>query len=94
MLLFYLGEVHADLRKASNYYLSLSKTEKGINIGVDAQYMGREARGINDYQRVAEQANAVFKEVCTENGELRMSVWTGSKPITKNEEILVSYGKG
>lgn len=94
MLLWYLGEVHAEHRDNSDYDLSLFKTSGGINIGVDAQYMGNEARCINDYRGIGERPNALFKEVSNNKGELRMSVWSGSKGIAKNEEILVSYGKG
>jgi hypothetical protein len=94
MLLWYLGEVHMEPREGSDYDLSLMKTNGGVNIGIDAQYMGNEARCINDYRGVAERPNAVFREVKSDKGELRMSVWSGSKGVGKNDEILVSYGKG
>lgn len=94
MLLWYIGQVHAEPRDSSDYDLSLIKTSDGINIGVDAQVMGNEARCINDYRGVAERPNTLFKEGRTTNGELRMSVWTGSRGVMKGEELLVSYGKG
>jgi len=94
MLLWYLGEVHMELRETSDYDLSLMKRNDGVNVGIDAQYMGNEARCINDYRGVAERPNALFKEVRSDSGELRMSVWSGSKGVAKNDEILVSYGKG
>lgn len=92
-ILFYLGEVHADPREASNYDLSLFRTQEGISIGVDAQKMGNEARFINDYRQVAAKPNAIFKEVRTEDGELRMGIWSATTEIKKGGEILVSYGK-
>ena len=92
-ILFYLGEVHADAREASNYDLSLFRTQEGISIGVDAQKMGNEARFINDYRQVAAKPNAIFREVRTEDGELRMGIWSATTEIKKGGEILVSYGK-
>ena len=92
-ILFYLGEVHADAREASDYDLSLFRTQEGISIGVDAQKMGNEARFINDYRGVAAKPNAIFKDVRTEDGELRMSIWSATTEIKRGEEILVSYGK-
>ncbi|KIM29096.1 hypothetical protein M408DRAFT_68691 [Serendipita vermifera MAFF 305830] len=94
MVLWYLGQVHGESRNSSDYDLSLIKTSDGINIGVDAQFQGNEARCLNDYRGIAERPNAVFKEGRTERGELRMSVWTGSKAVIKGQELLVSYGKG
>lgn len=122
MLLFYIGEVHAQDRD-SDYDLSLLRiplqrpTGPGksdllyslpasvdtqiqspeawvINLGVDAARIGNEARCINDYRGIAQRPNAVFKLVRERNTrEVRMSVWT-SRALAKNEEILVSYGKG
>lgn len=83
-----------ELRETSDYDLSLMKTNDGVNVGIDAQYMGNEARCINDYRGVAERPNALFKQVRSDKGELRMSVWSGPKGVAKNDEILVSYGKG
>ncbi|PVG02294.1 hypothetical protein CPB86DRAFT_780712 [Serendipita vermifera] len=110
LILFYIGEVHAETRETSDYDLSLLKTTSDdgsftVHIGIDAQCMGNEARFINDYRGVKERPNAVFKEVVvvvsnrggkgdSGGGELRMSVWSGSKPIGKGDEIVVSYGKG
>lgn len=55
--------------------------------------MGNEARFINDYRGIANKPNALFKEIRTASGEMRMSVWSGSETIPKGKEILVSYGK-
>ena len=93
-ILFYLGEVHADAREASDYDLSLFRTQEGTSIGVDAQKMGNEARFINDYRGVTVKPNAIFKEVRTEVGELRIGIWSATTEIKKGEEVLVSYGKG
>ncbi|TFK57494.1 hypothetical protein OE88DRAFT_1651236 [Heliocybe sulcata] len=90
----YSGEVHADERQ-SDYDLSLYRSQDGnVNIGIDACKMGNEARFINDYRGIRSKPNAVFQERRADSGELRMSVWTSSLPLKKNEEILVSYGKG
>ncbi|KAG8801876.1 hypothetical protein FRC17_006534 [Serendipita sp. 399] len=108
MIVYYFGQVHAEQRPTSDYDLSLlqlpchsgtSATNPNennyIHIGIDAQLMGNEARCINDYRGITQKPNALFKEVKHPlTGELRMSVWSGTKPIAKHEEILVSYGKG
>ncbi|KZT74883.1 hypothetical protein DAEQUDRAFT_720067 [Daedalea quercina L-15889] len=90
----YIGEVHCDDRLGSDYDLSLYRTPAGFSVGIDAQRMGNEARFVNDYRAIKSKPNAFFDERRTEGGELRMSVWSGSDPIKKGDEILVSYGKG
>lgn len=89
----YIGEVHCDDRPGSDYDLSLYRTQDGVSVGVDAQFKGNEARFINDFRGVKPKSNAVFEERRTQEGELRMSVWSGSEVIKKGDEILVSYGK-
>ncbi|RPD63232.1 SET domain protein [Lentinus tigrinus ALCF2SS1-7] len=93
LLIDYIGEVHCDDRPESDYDLSLYRTPDHVSVGVDAQFCGNEARFINDYRSVKIKPNALFQERRTESGELRMSVWSGSEPIKKGEELLVSYGK-
>lgn len=105
-ILDYMGEVHLDVRETSDYDLSLvrlpaaqfaavAESESGwISVGVDAARCGNEARFVNDYRGVAPRANAVFKEWRAGGGELRISVCSGPRGIEKNEEIVVSYGKG
>lgn len=93
LILDYVGEVHCDDRPASDYDLSLYRTSDHISVGVDAQSAGNEARFVNDYRGVKAKPNALFQERKTESGELRMSVWSGSDPIKKGDELLVSYGK-
>ncbi|KAF2834788.1 hypothetical protein M501DRAFT_999795 [Patellaria atrata CBS 101060] len=104
-ILQYLGFVHTneDADPKSNYDLNL---DRELGIGVDATHFGNEARFINDYRGISDRPNAEFREVWVEmsKGELekRMGVFVlsagksgkRSKGITKNEEILVSYGKG
>jgi SET domain-containing protein len=92
-ILFYLGEVHADARETSDYDLSLFRGQGDISIGVDAQKMGNEARFVNDYRGVATKPNAIFKDARTEDGELRMGIWSATTEIKKGEEILLSYGR-
>ncbi|KAF9786085.1 SET domain protein [Thelephora terrestris] len=93
-LLDYLGEVHCDDRPSSDYDLSLYRAPDGsVSVGVDASAMGNEGRFINDYRGICGKPNAQFEERRGDNGELRMSIWTGGEAIKKGEEILVSYGK-
>jgi len=96
-ILDYFGEVHVDDRGDSDYDLSLCRKQfsEGVNfsVGIDAAQMGNEARFINDYRGIKGRPNALFKERRTREGELRMSIWSGSETIKKGEEILVSYGK-
>ncbi|KAL5535225.1 hypothetical protein ACEPAF_3319 [Sanghuangporus sanghuang] len=94
----YFGELHTDDRPSSDYDLSLYRTHddegQALSVGIDAARMGNEARFINDYRGIKSKPNAVFKERRTEEGELRMSIWSGDgKAIGKGDEILVSYGK-
>ncbi|KAI1797607.1 hypothetical protein LXA43DRAFT_256804 [Ganoderma leucocontextum] len=93
LILDYVGEVHCDDRPDSDYDLSLYRTADQVNVGVDAQHAGNEARFINDFRDVKSKPNAFFQERRTENGDLRMSVWSGSETIKKGDELLVSYGK-
>ncbi|CAL1696373.1 unnamed protein product [Somion occarium] len=92
-ILDYLGEIHCDDRPDSDYDLSLYRSQDGISVGVDASQMGNEGRFINDFRGVRPRPNAMFEERRTSVGELCMSVWCGTKPINKGDEILVSYGK-
>lgn len=93
-LLDYLGEVHCDDRPSSDYDLSLYRTPDGsVSVGVDASGMGNEGRFVNDYRGIRAKPNAKFEERHGDNGELRMSIWTGSEAIKKGEEILVSVGE-
>jgi hypothetical protein len=92
-LLDYLGEVHCDDRPLSDYDLSLYRTPGGVvSVGIDASAMGNEGRFVNDYRGIRAKPNAQFEERRGNNGELRMSVWTGSEAIKRGEEILVSTG--
>jgi hypothetical protein len=91
--LYYLGEVHIDERPHSNYDLSLHRTQEGLSVGVDASCVGNEARFINDYRGIRDLPNAAFEDDRDQNGELRMSIWSGKLPLRKGEEIVVSYGK-
>ncbi|KAI0336109.1 SET domain protein [Cubamyces sp. BRFM 1775] len=93
LILDYIGEVHCDERPESDYDLSLHRTPDHISVGVDAHSAGNEARFVNDYRGVKSRPNVIFQERRTDRGELRMSVWSGSEPIKKGDELLVSYGK-
>ncbi|KAF2661830.1 hypothetical protein K491DRAFT_700852 [Lophiostoma macrostomum CBS 122681] len=104
-ILSYLGYVHdtTDTNETSDYDLSL---DREFAIGVDASSMGNEARFINDYRGVAGAPNAEFRDIYVDLGngkvEKRMGVFVLSagksgkraKGIPKDQEILVSYGKG
>ena len=90
-LLDYLGEVHCEDRSSSDYDLSLHRTPDGsVSVGIDASVMGNEGRFVNDYRGIRGRPNAQFAEKRCDNGELRMSIWTGSEVIKKGEEIIVS----
>lgn len=66
-----------------------------ISVGIDAAEMGNEARFVNDYRGTGqERPNAFFKDVQGRDDTPHITIWTGSKPIAKGKEILVSYGKG
>ena len=91
-LLDYLGEVHCEER-ASDYDLSLYRSNEGTNIGIDARFMGNEARFINDFRGISDRPNAFFVDRRTDSGELRMSVWSGKEGIKKGSEVVVTYGK-
>lgn len=104
-ILPYLGFVHDQIEsdETSDYDLSL---DRNLSIGVDASKMGNEARFINDYRGISTGPNAEFRDILVDVGfgivEKRMGVFVLSagksgrraKGIGKNEEILVSYGKG
>ncbi|KAF1931495.1 uncharacterized protein M421DRAFT_89804 [Didymella exigua CBS 183.55] len=104
-ILPYLGFVHdqTESDETSDYDLSL---DPDLGIGVDASKMGNEARFINDYRGISMRPNAEFRDILVDVGfgivEKRMGVFVLSagksgkraKGIGKNEEILVSYGKG
>jgi len=96
LIVTYVGYVHAESEtdQESDYDLSL---ERELGVGVDARWMGNEARFINDYRGVKEKANAEFRDCWVGNGrggwERRMGIWAKEK-IGKGDEILVSYGRG
>ncbi|KAF3035126.1 hypothetical protein E8E12_005720 [Didymella heteroderae] len=104
-ILPYLGFVHdqTESDETSDYDLSL---DRDLGIGVDASKMGNEARFINDYRGISTGPNAEFRDVMVDVGfgivEKRMGVFVLSagksrkraKGIGRNEEILVTYGKG
>ncbi|RDB28434.1 hypothetical protein Hypma_015223 [Hypsizygus marmoreus] len=93
-ILDYIGEIHCDDRPHSDYDLSLYRFQNGINVGIDASAMGNEARFINDYRGIMDKPNAIFSDVRTPSGGMRMSIWSAGLEIKKGEEIVVSYGKG
>lgn len=89
----YHGEIHSDERANSDYDLALDRVGE-TSLGVDAAQRGNEARFVNDFRGVKSKPNALFRLGRDKRGWLEMSVWSGSLPIKKGEEILVSYGKG
>ena len=102
-ILPYIGLVHGpeDPDPLSDYDLCLDRT---LNIGVDANKMGNEARFINDYRGIASSSNAEFRECWLDiagRPEKRVGIFVltsgkagkRSKGIARGEEILVSYGK-
>lgn len=104
-ILPYLGFVHdqTESDETSDYDLSL---DRDLGIGVDASKMGNEARFINDYRGISTGPNAEFRDILVNVGfgivEKRVGVFVLSagksgkraRGIARDEEILVSYGKG
>ena len=106
----YLGVIHATLEgqaddhEESDYDLSLIRISashplnprpgKHISIGIDASHAGNAGRFVNDYRGIRSVPNAEFRLGKGESGELRMEIWTFKCGIAKNDEVLVSYGKG
>lgn len=104
-ILPYLGFVHdqTETDETSDYDLSL---DRDLDLGIDASKMGNEARFINDYRGISTGPNAEFRDILVDVGfgivEKRMGIFVLSagksgkraRGIGKNEEILVSYGKG
>jgi|SRR5690242_1473288 len=104
-ILPYLGYVHdqSDLDETSDYDLSL---DRDLGVGVDASRMGNEARFINDYRGISTGPNAEFRDILVDVGfgilEKRMGIFVLSagksgkraKGVGRDEEILLSYGKG
>jgi SET domain-containing protein len=93
LIVEYIGEVHSDERRASDYDISLYRFSGGENVGVDATTMGNEARFVNDYRGIRPKPNAHFADRWTAGGDLRMGIWSLASGIRKGEEIVVSYGK-
>ncbi|KAI0830017.1 hypothetical protein F5Y06DRAFT_282296 [Hypoxylon sp. FL0890] len=108
LILPYYGIVHSSLppystfHEKSDYDLWL---DRDAALAVDADKAGNEARFVNDYRGVKERPNSEFRECWdSRRGEKCMAVFvlpagknTGKKAATgigKEEEILVSYGKG
>jgi len=61
---------------------------------VDASRKGNEAPFVNNFRGIKSKPNAIFRQGLDHRGWLQMSILSGSLPIKKGEEILVSYGKG
>ena len=91
--MFDLGEMHCDDRPTSDYDLSLCRLSDGTSVGIDARKKGNQARFVNDYRGIADRPNVSFLERRNEQGELRMSLYSGTQEIKKGSELLVSYGK-
>ena len=89
-LIDYVGVLHTSsaVSQTSDYVLALTPT-----LSIDAERIGNEARFINDYRGVASKPNADFRlYVQSTSRQLRMGVFA-IRPISRNEEICVSYGK-
>jgi hypothetical protein len=63
-------------------------------LALDAAKVGNEARMCNDFRNTGKRANAVFDQYRDSAGDQKLAIFVDSKPISKGEEILVSYGKG
>ena len=88
----YIGFVEIDKfeSKTSDYIIHFVDT-----LSCDAENTGNEARFINDYRNINDDGpNVKFLNYKNKQNCLRLGVFSGSKPIKKNQELLVSYGKG
>ncbi|KAJ3112037.1 hypothetical protein HDU96_005040 [Phlyctochytrium bullatum] len=95
-ILDYCGVIHTEpyASKTSHYILSF---ERIYSLSIDAEKAGNEARMINDYRGVpgAVRPNVEFQTYRNaKTGEIRMGIFSLSKPIRAGEELLLSYGKG
>ena len=88
----YLGYVHNEDEsdKNSDYDINL---DRQLGIAIDARKYGCEARMVNDYRGIMDKPNVEFENRIV-NGELRMAIFVGSKPIAKGQELCINYGKG
>ncbi|KAI6091467.1 hypothetical protein F4821DRAFT_226154 [Hypoxylon rubiginosum] len=105
LVLPYYGQVHHSSNVAheqSDYDLWL---DRDVDLAVDAEKAGNEARFVNDFRGVSTRPNCEFRE-CWDlrRGERSIAVFvlpagknTNKKLVAgvrKGEELLVSYGKG
>ena len=85
-----LVEMNAFESKTSDYIIHFVD-----DLSCDAEKIGNEARFINDYRNISENApNVKFLNYTNKENQLRLGVFCGSKCTKKNQELLVSYGKG
>lgn len=89
----YLGYVHTQQEsdESSDYDILLDRFR---GIGIDAQKFGTEARMVNDYRGIGDKPNVMFENRTMPDGEVRMAIFVGNKPISKGQELLINYGKG
>ena len=83
----YIGKVSTNGSDTSDYILAFYE-----NYSIDAELMGNEARMVNDYRGTGSEVNCKF-EVYRSGKEIKMGIFT-CKKVKKNQELLVSYGKG
>ena len=90
LLLEYRGFVTADKNtsQTSDYTLHFDG-----DYSIDAEFMGNEARFLNDYRGIGEHPSVKFDLFRDGKGALRMGVFS-IRPIKKGSEILINYGKG
>ncbi|KAI8097510.1 uncharacterized protein BX664DRAFT_293084 [Halteromyces radiatus] len=91
LILDYLGVVeYKSYSSTSDYVLRY-----GIDLSIDAEKYGNEARFFNDFRGIAPGPNVCFLNYLDERTQrIRVGVFVlGNKKIKKGEELLVSYGK-
>ncbi|KAI8343147.1 hypothetical protein BC941DRAFT_410540 [Chlamydoabsidia padenii] len=91
LILDYLGVVEYKSYSSSSDYV----LRYGIDLSIDAEKWGNEARFFNDFRGVATGPNVCFLNYLDERTErIRVGVFVlGNKKIKKGEELLVTYGK-
>lgn len=88
----YLGYVHNENETDpnSNYDIVL---DNHLQISIDAQKMGCEARMVNDYRGIQQRPNVKFDDRIVD-GEQRIAIFACEKVINKGQELCINYGKG
>lgn len=91
-VLDYVGLVtRAEEASPSSEYVMMLGDEG--ELAIDAEFVGNEARCINDFRNTGKTVNVKLELREDPKGSKHQSVYVGSRDIQKGEELLLSYGK-